>query len=215
MSENNSDDYGIVYVLTNPLMPNLVKVGMTTRCDISERMRELYTTGVPVPFECAYACKVKKSDCCKVEGALHTAFAPNRINSAREFFKIEPEQAIVILKLLNCEDISKEVDKDIDDSLTVEDKAASAKVKSSRRPPLDFFEMGLQSGDTLVFKEDPNITVEIVDKRKVSYKGEERSLTDVTRELLNIPYAAQPTGHWLINNENLRDVYDRTYPLET
>ena len=30
---------------------------------IDARLRELYTTGVPVPFDCQYACKVKKSDC--------------------------------------------------------------------------------------------------------------------------------------------------------
>ena len=33
-------------------MPGLVKIGMTTQEDIDKRMKELYTTGVPVPFEC-------------------------------------------------------------------------------------------------------------------------------------------------------------------
>ena len=56
-------EYGIVYLLTNPVMPGLVKIGMTTQEDIDKRMKELYTTGVPVPFECKFACKVKKSDC--------------------------------------------------------------------------------------------------------------------------------------------------------
>lgn len=60
-------NYGIVYVLTNPAMPGLVKIGMTTRDNLDARMRELYGTGVPVPFECKYACKVKASDCAKIE----------------------------------------------------------------------------------------------------------------------------------------------------
>ena len=47
-SDNNK---GIVYVLTNSVMPGLVKIGMTTRLDIDTRMKELYSTGVPVPFE--------------------------------------------------------------------------------------------------------------------------------------------------------------------
>lgn len=55
-------EYGIVYLLTNPVMPGLVKIGMTAQKDIEKRMRELYTTGVPVPFECQFACKVKKGD---------------------------------------------------------------------------------------------------------------------------------------------------------
>lgn len=55
-------EYGIVYLLTNPVMPGLVKICMTTQEDIDKRMKELYTTGVPVPFECQFACKVKKGD---------------------------------------------------------------------------------------------------------------------------------------------------------
>lgn len=53
-------EYGIVYLLTNPVMPGLVKIGMTTQEGIDKRMKELYTTGVPIPFECKFACKVKK-----------------------------------------------------------------------------------------------------------------------------------------------------------
>jgi T5orf172 domain len=45
---------GIVYVLINPAMPNIVKIGLTTREGIEQRMKELFTTGVPVPFECSY-----------------------------------------------------------------------------------------------------------------------------------------------------------------
>ena len=77
-------EYGIVYLLTNPVMPGLVKIGMTTQEYIDKRMKELYTTGVPVPFECQFACKVKKGDCAKIEKALHTAFAPQRINANLE-----------------------------------------------------------------------------------------------------------------------------------
>ena len=57
-------EYGIVYLLTNPVMPGLVKIGMTAQKDIEKRMRELYTTGVPVPFECQFACKVRRAMCC-------------------------------------------------------------------------------------------------------------------------------------------------------
>ena len=42
---NKENNYGIVYLLTNPVMPGLVKIGMTTRDDLDVRMRELYTTG--------------------------------------------------------------------------------------------------------------------------------------------------------------------------
>lgn len=48
---------GIVYVLKNPAMPGLVKIGITTRAEVHIRMTELYTTGVPLPFECSFAAK--------------------------------------------------------------------------------------------------------------------------------------------------------------
>lgn len=67
---------------------------------IDTRMKELYSTGVPVPFDCVYACEVKASDCAKIEKALHKAFEPNRINANREFFSIKSEQATAILELL-------------------------------------------------------------------------------------------------------------------
>jgi len=41
MSKNNQ----IVYVLTNEAMPNLVKIGKTTRSDVKTRMSELYSSG--------------------------------------------------------------------------------------------------------------------------------------------------------------------------
>ena len=102
MSENQ-----IVYALVNPAMEGLVKIGRTTQADISIRMSQLYSTGVPVPFECIYAVKV--DDCVKVESALYVAFGPNRVNPSREFFKIKPEQAIAVLKLLGPNDATAEV----------------------------------------------------------------------------------------------------------
>ena len=69
-------EYGIVYLLTNSVMPGLVKIGMTTQEYIDKRMKELYTTGVPVPFECQFACKVKKGDCAKIEKATRSRTLP-------------------------------------------------------------------------------------------------------------------------------------------
>ena len=52
---------GSVCVLTNPAMPNMVKIGKTTR-NVELRLADLYSTGVPLPFECEYAAKVKDVD---------------------------------------------------------------------------------------------------------------------------------------------------------
>ena len=73
---------GSVYVLTNPAMPNMLKIGKTTR-DVELRLSDLYSTGVPLPFECEYAAKVIDID--KTEKTFPNAFSPNRINPIRVF----------------------------------------------------------------------------------------------------------------------------------
>ena len=69
---------GIVYVLTNPAMPGMVKIGKTGR-EVELRLNDLYTTGVPLPFECEYAARVLDMD--KVEKAFHNAFGPYRLQN--------------------------------------------------------------------------------------------------------------------------------------
>ena len=48
---------GRVYVLTNPAMQNMVKIGKTT-IDVELRFADLYSTGVFIPFECENATKL-------------------------------------------------------------------------------------------------------------------------------------------------------------
>lgn len=55
----------IVYILTNEAMPGLVKVGRTTT-DLAGRIRALFQTGVPLPFELFFACEV--NDAAKMLG---------------------------------------------------------------------------------------------------------------------------------------------------
>ena len=206
--------YGIVYLLTNPCMPGLVKIGMTTQEDIDKRMKELYTTGVPVPFECQFACKVNNKDCAKIEKALHTAFEPQRVNKNREFFKINVEQAKAILELFHHTDVTEDVSEEIQNDLTDEDKAASTKAQA-KRPPLIFFEMGMQKGDILIWKDDPTITATVNSERKILFNDEETSLSALSAKLkgYNVKHIA-PGAHWLFNDKLLSDIYDETYPFE-
>ena len=79
----------IVYVVTNEAMPGLTKIGCTTD-DLAGRIRGLFGTGVPLPFELLYACEV--NDCRFVERQLHDAFGDHRLSKSREFFRIAPER---------------------------------------------------------------------------------------------------------------------------
>ena len=210
MSANN---IGIVYVLSNRVMPGLVKIGMTTRCEIDSRLKELYTTGVPVPFDVEYACEVDSCDSAKIEKALHKAFEPQRINANREFFQINKDQAIAILELFNKKDVTNEVSDEMNNDLDAGDKASLIKA-SKHRPPLNFSLMGIPVGSILEYIANPSITVTVIADKKVDYEGEEMSLTAVTMRLLNSKYGVQPTPRWSYNGKNLQDIYDETFPFD-
>lgn len=213
---DSKSDYGIVYLLVNECMPGLVKIGKTSRKDMAARLRELYTTGVPLPFQCRYACRVKLSHMDELERALHQAFAPDRVNNSREFFRIDPEQAMPLLQLMTHiteGDATAEVAAEIDHELTADDVAGLAKSRG-RRPNLDYFALGMKPGDELVFKNNPTIRVAVVDARHVLFDGDVQSLTSATRKILNKSktYALQPTPFWFFNGEGLTEIYERTNP---
>ena len=196
----------IVYVLTNPAMPGFVKIGKTLIEDVNQRLTQLYTTGVPFPFELAYACKVPNAD--EVERALHRAFAPNRVNARGEFFSIEPDQAIAILKLLHVEDATAEV-ASMQTAIPAEEVEAGRQYKA-RRPNLNFREMQIPLGAILEFTEG-EATVTVCGDRRVRLGDDELSLTTATKQLLGLDYGVQPSPYWTYQGKLLRQMYDETY----
>ena len=139
----------IVYVLTNPAMPGLVKIGMTDRDDVQHRMRDLYTTGVPLPFECVIAREIEDRAALDIEAALHTAFGPNRVNSSREFFQIDPEQVQALLRVMPGRDVTPpgaEREGDLQD----EDQVAAREYKKrqARTNEFEFLESVNEHGVT-------------------------------------------------------------------
>ena len=84
----------IVYVLTNESMPGYIKIGRTDT-SVQQRMSELDRTSVPLPFQCYYAARVPNN--VLVEKTLHAAFADFRVRQSREFFRMDPYKAQVII----------------------------------------------------------------------------------------------------------------------
>ena len=86
---------GYVYVLSNPRMPGLVKIGCTTR-SVAERVDELNSaTGVPSPFVVEAYFAVASPE--KVEADIHGQLSRHRV-PGREFFEIEAGEVIRILE---------------------------------------------------------------------------------------------------------------------
>ena len=81
-----------------------------------------------------------------IERSLHTAFSPNRVNERREFFDIEPYQAIAIPRMVARKDVTPPVTVEINKSVSDIEKAAPEQYKKRRRPNLNFIEMGIPIG---------------------------------------------------------------------
>ena len=191
-------------------MPGLIKIERTDQ-EADARLSQLYTTGVPVPFKCVMAVKPERS-AAEVEQALHQAFEPLRLNAAREFFEIGPENVVAIMRLLG-EDVTDQVQAadDLDSELTATDRAARERA-DRRRPNFNFKEMGIESGTELRFRDDETVTVEVVDEKRVRMGDEELSMTEATRRARDIDYAGPPMPYWRTpDGQLLGDIYNATY----
>ncbi|MBE7713760.1 MAG: GIY-YIG nuclease family protein [Cyanobacteria bacterium SIG26] len=201
-----SEKYEIVYVLRNEAMPNLIKIGKTQRKDLQARMSELYSTGVPFPFECLWAGEVR--DCSRIESLIHNAFRNNRVNPKREFFNIEPDQVIPLLQELAINELTFDVDKALNQGVSKEEQDAP---KQFHRPMLNFEEMNIPVGSTLVYVKNSDITSTVTGIKKVTFEDVEFSLTALTRKLLDLPYNVAPCRYWTYEGKNLQNIYDETY----
>ena len=145
MTSNNSENSnaGIVYALANESMPDLVKIGCTDRENVQARMKELFSTGVPCPFECIEAVRIDEYK--EVERLLHRVFEPNRYYAKREFFEVSVEQVQALFSLLNGADAKPDVQKGI------EDATAPSLTNRKRRPRTYLSELGIPDNAELEF----------------------------------------------------------------
>jgi len=204
LSTNSSK--GVVYILTNPAMPGLVKIGKTSRA-ADVRMHELYSTGVPVPFNCLLAVEVE--DMQAVEKALHIAFFPYRINKKREFFKIDGVQARAVLEQMGTKDVTPDVESD-NKNIDTDSLKAGERLSRSRRPNFNFKEMGIPKGAILQAVHSDH-TVTVVNEKAVEFEGEVISLTEAAKRSLNVDYAPATATCWQYEGKKLRDIYNSTY----
>lgn len=83
-----------LYVMSNPSMPGLVKIGKTATSPKQRRL-ELHSTGVPTPF--VLELSVEVDDCHASERAAHSVLAKYRVTDNREFFRISVPKAIQVI----------------------------------------------------------------------------------------------------------------------
>ncbi len=183
IKKTDNTTQGYVYILTNPsFREDWVKIGKSSR-PVDVRSKELDNTAVPLPFE-IYA-TMQTAKYAEIEKIIHKQIdrlTDLRIRQNREFFNVEPAQALDILLDLAVA---------IDDAVIMkyEDgkpcqlypavegmKQYDKKERKQQRPPFDFSMIGLTVGDTVEF--DPlQLNVRVAGKNKVEFEGRLWSLT--------------------------------------
>lgn len=192
---------GFVYILKNEAMPGYIKLGFTQQNDVEARMRQLHTTGVPLPFECVYFARVP--DCRRVERALHFVFADDRTATSREFFRIDPDRAKAIVELVAIE---VELLSDQQQQISPEQRTAIEEVKS-RAEAMTFDRLGLPIGTVLTFTKDPEIICMVAGAKEVEFRGQTMRLSSAAliavRELGYNWTTVRGSDYWAFDGRKL------------
>lgn len=90
---------GHIYVLSNPALQGMVKIGHTLKAEAERRAVELSaSTSIPLPFHVEGSWLVEHP--AEVELRIHQSLARFRVSKAREFFHLDVEDAISRINLL-------------------------------------------------------------------------------------------------------------------
>ena len=209
---------GYVYILTNDsFREDWVKIGRSSR-PVDVRSKELDNTAVPLPFK-IYA-TIQTTKYTNVERIVHKQIdrlTDLRIRQNREFFNVEPSQALDILLDLATAIDDAVVMQYVDDKPVQlypsinNEKPQTVKIeKHVQRKPFEFAMVGLKDGDMITFA-PLNIQVKVNGKNKVEFEGRLWSLSAFTGTYLPIEKqnnsgAYQGPKYFTYNNQTLWDL---------
>lgn len=182
----------IIYILINEAMPGYIKIGRTN--DINRRIKDLDWTNMPLPFQCFYAARVKNVNF--VESQIHDAFADNRVRSNREFFKMNPERVVAIIKLVEIENVTPS--QNLEDQPEVKEELE--KIYTKR---FNFEAFKIPIGAELIFTRDKNIKAKVVANSNIEINGQIKSLSRAAQEALRVNYPVQGPIYWIYEDETL------------
>jgi len=97
---------GYVYVMSNPSMPGMYKIGFTTR-PMEERLQEANqpNTWIPTPFLLEFTKFVTNPQ--QKEMTVHKILAKDRVNPSREFFRTDIEQVKLLFDLMDTTHVAE------------------------------------------------------------------------------------------------------------
>ena len=89
---------GVLYVLSNPSMPGIVKIGRT-KLSISDRLRELsISSDIPTPY--VREALFSSSDPARDEGKVHKRLSGFRILETGNFFRLAADEAVDAIRIV-------------------------------------------------------------------------------------------------------------------
>ncbi|MXX66914.1 MAG: GIY-YIG nuclease family protein [Chloroflexi bacterium] len=200
---DRKSERGIIYCLTNPSMPDVVKIGSTTNIDA--RIKSLDATNVPLPFECELALEV--DDYISAERLLHEAFGDHRVRRNREFFEVSPQRVVSAMQLTGGVDVTPEAD-------YADDPEAGQAVDAARkiRSAFNFRMVGIEPGTELYFRansgDDGSITAVVHSHNRIFFEDEVMSLSAAATKIQQSRGLAQRAGvggpwYWYLDGESM------------
>lgn len=199
-------DPGKIYVLTNPFMRGLVKIGCTAGT-IEDRIKQLSgATGVPVAFKCHFAAEVE--DMTAKERRLFQLFSDRQVNPRREFFEVAPEKVVLAIMMGPFKEVTPGKPDISPDEEEASDKADQA--EKAKRSNLKLDEIGIPIGAELTFTRDQNVHATVVEGNKVRYDGHDLSLSAAAKlalqKLGTIWTSVQGSLFWMFNEKTLEEI---------
>ena len=197
---------GIVYILTHSAMDGYVKIGRTD--NLPERLRSLFNSSLPAPFDCYYAARV--SDMETVERSLHEVFGDRRVHPRREFFIADPHRVRAALQMVALAEVNAAGASEQDDVAA----AVKADEVRERKEKFSFADVDMDAGTVLTFLDRPEVTCTVVSQRppRVEFAGRVMSLSGSAREVLEKNYGVNGILYWCHGGETLSEIREAKTP---
>ena len=198
--ETNTTGEGYIYIIENDAFETpVVKIGRAR--NLSQRVNTL-NTGVPLPFTCPKASKVK--DMNSAEKFLHQTFHHAKGPWRGEFFQVEASRVAAVLELLEIEDATDLAPKPSKDEV---DSIDTANQRKNAR--FNFAMVEIEPGTELKFASDEGIVAKVLDNKKVEFEGQEYSISALAQQLKGLSYGVNGTLHWMYGDETLQERRER------
>ncbi len=206
---------GVIYILTNPAFPEYIKIGYAS--NLESRLKALNRSEtIPFAFR-VYAVYEVASDLTDKElhklidslnPDLRTIETFDGKKRVKEFYAMTKEEGYNLLeciaKISGTQERLKKMAPEGHEIL--DEKIADENREIARRGPFRFSECGIPFGSELVFIDDPNIKVKVVDDRHISYNGEETSMSRLAQDIKGFSHPVQGPLWFTYKGKKLSDL---------